>query len=242
MDTNKIFTDFCNALSRRTRNLTEDNIRYYWFANMLKQDSDLNHYCLEEQYNPNLCKNINLGHAELDLHYDASSNVIGSGVGSDNLCFEMKLHRFTGSTLTYTENVGKVINDLRRLGAITLPVSRKLFLYVTDDAMETHLLKATAGINSLPTYRSQVSALFSLAPGQAISLTFSASQVPVTFWREAAKSVPIPHPASSFSLNLKLLDSATIQCPAATCPTQDSSIPIPASSTPDIHIRLFEVK
>lgn len=233
MNTNKIFTDFCNALSRRTRNLTEDNIRYYWFANMLKQDSELDNYCLEEQYNPNLCQTLNLGHAELDLHYEG---------GIDNLCFEMKLHRFTGSTLTYTENVGKVINDLRRLGAITLPVSRKLFLYVTDDAMETHLLKATAGINSLPTYRSQVSALFSLAPGQAISLTFSASQVPATFWREAAKSVPIPHPASSFSLNLKLLDSSTIQCPAASCQTQDSSIPMPASSSPDLHIRLFEVK
>lgn len=233
MDTNKIFTDFCNALSQRTKSLTEDNIRYYWFANMLKQDSELDNYCLEEQYNPNLCQAFNLGHAELDLHYEG---------GIDNLCFEMKLHRFTGSTLTYTENVGKAINDLRRLGAITLPGSRKLFLYVTDGAMEAHLLKATAGINSLPTYRSQVSALFSLVPGQAISLTVSASQVPATFWREAAKSVPIPHPASSFSLNLKLLDSATIQCPAASCQTQDSSIPMPASSSPDLHIRLFEVK
>lgn len=91
MNTNKVFTDFCNALSRRTRNLTEDNVRYYWFANMLKQDSELDNYCLEEQYNPNLCQALNLGHAELDLHYEG---------GIDNLCFEMKLHRFTGSTLT----------------------------------------------------------------------------------------------------------------------------------------------
>jgi len=242
MNINKVFTDFCNALSQRTRPLTEDNIRYYWFANMLRQDSDLNNYCLEEQYNPNLCNTLNLGHAELDLHYDGGTKVIGSTDGTDNLCFEMKLHRFTGSTLTYTENVGKVLNDLRRLNAITLPGSRKLFLYVTDGAMEAHLLKATAGINSFPTYRSQVSGLFSLSLNQTISLTFSASQVPATFWREAAKSVPVTHPASSFSLNLELLNSATIPCPAASSPIQAASTQSPISPIQSLHIRLFEVK
>ena len=228
MNINKVFTDFCNALSQRTRPLTEDNIRYYWFANMLRQDSDLNNYCLEEQYNPNLCNTLNLGHAELDLHYDGGTKVIGSTDGTDNLCFEIKMHRFTGSTLTYTENVGKVINDLRRLGAINLPGSRKLFLYVTDEVMEAHLLKATAGINSLSAYRSQVSGLFSLAPGQAKSLTFSEFQVPAIFWRRAVQSLPVPGSARSFSLNLALLDSATIQYPSASSPT--------------LHIRLFEVK
>lgn len=241
MNINTVFTDFCSALSQRTKSLTEDNIRYYWFANMLKQDSDLNHYCLEEQYNPNLCKNINLGHAELDLHYDASSNVIGSGVGSDNLCFEIKMHRFTGSTLTYTENVGKVINDFLRLNAISLAGARKLFLYVTDDMMEAHLLKATTSIKSLQAYRSQVSSLFSIEKNQTKSMTFYNDQVPKTFWSRADQSHLVPSPLS-FSQTLALLDFATIQCPAASCQTQDSSIPMPASSSPDLHIRLFEVK
>ena len=46
MNISTLLSDFATELAKRTGILTEDGVRYYLFAQMLKQDDDLNHYTL----------------------------------------------------------------------------------------------------------------------------------------------------------------------------------------------------
>ena len=50
MNIQQLFDDFCKELSQRQDIMTEDNIRYYWFAKMLVQDGVLDNYTLEKPY------------------------------------------------------------------------------------------------------------------------------------------------------------------------------------------------
>lgn len=50
MDISKVFKTFVGEIRKRTNIMTEDNIRYYWFASMLTQDKELNNYTLEYPY------------------------------------------------------------------------------------------------------------------------------------------------------------------------------------------------
>lgn len=134
MNIQNVFNRFCLDLQNRRGIMTEDNIRYYWFAAMLREDDDLNHYTLEFPYKQlTLSTKDNLEKEELDLLYDNKS--------TDFFCFEMKFHRNnTEQTFAKTSAAGSIFNDLQRLQQIANPSARRLFLYVTDSVMNEYLL------------------------------------------------------------------------------------------------------
>lgn len=189
-------TDFSCELKNRSVHLTEDNVRYYLFACMLRQDSDLNNYMLElpydsireseEYYLP-----IQIDHAfsvessrkELDMCYDN---------GVECLCIEVKFHRksdATESATAKTENAGKVINDLRRLSVISKRNEcstsvRRLFVYVTDADMHTYFTKGNDA------YTAELRSFYEANIGQAGSVDFSNVEPPKTFINNAARNCP----------------------------------------------------
>ena len=128
MNLTDVFKVFCTELSKRKGFLSEDNIRFYWFASMLKQDSILNNYSLEEPYPKSK--------EELDLKYENDSEIF---------VFEIKFHRYqikNGKGLPKTESAGKIFNDLIRLPSWTVKTCKPIryfFLYVTDNVMNIYL-------------------------------------------------------------------------------------------------------
>lgn len=139
MNIQDVFNQFCADLKNRRGIMTEDNIRYYWFAAMLKQDGDLNHYTLEYPYlklTPGILQN-----EELDLLYNNNS--------TDYFCFEMKFHRNnTDKSFAKTAAAGSIFNDLQRLQQITNKNAHRYFLYVTDPVMDDYLLPSKRKIKN----------------------------------------------------------------------------------------------
>ena len=218
MNLNQLFFDFCRELGERKHLLTEDNIRYYWFAQMLKQDQVLDHYCLEDKYSK--LSDIP-GQSELDLHYQAAN---------ENLLFEIKMHLNSPTTLPKTENAGSVFNDLQRLQS--MPEGRKLFLYVTDDVMEKYYVGDSGDSKSSKEYAKVLREVFTLPASKIYSVRFENSDVPKTFKESANKTINAEGQPILF--DMKMLYSAQLYCPAAL----DNFAPSPHGA---LCVRLFEV-
>lgn len=168
-----VFRDFYSELGKRIGFLSEDNIRFYWFVSMLKQDSDLNHYSLEEPY-PR-------GNEELDLMYEDTDEIFA---------FEIKFHRHQnkgGKGLPKTDSAGKIFNDLIRLPdwkpkrRSGKPI-RYFFLYVTDSVMDKYLSESKL-----------LNKFYTLKVGSSFKGSFLCEDCggdsPKTFFRNACKSL-----------------------------------------------------
>lgn len=171
MDIGKAFKQFCDDLQNRTGIMTEDNIRYYWFATMLRQDKDLNHYTLEEPYQT-------LSGKEMDLHYQDNN---------DELYFEIKFHRNNGqSDYHHTFAAGEIFDDLQRLKSIKIsrPQSHCYFLYVTDDIMHNYFI---SGRQQNKSFGKQLKNFYNPQINDPINLNFKGA--PKTFLDSANKSL-----------------------------------------------------
>lgn len=218
MNLNQLFFDFCRELGERKHLLTEDNIRYYWFAQMLKQDQVLDHYCLEDKYSG--LSQIP-GKSELDLHYEN---------GTDDFRFEMKMHLNASHTIPETQNAGEVFNDMQRLQS--MPAGRKFFLYVTGETMEKYYRGDSGDSKSSKEYAKVLREVFTLPAGKIYSVRFENSDVPKTFKESANKTINTEGQPILF--DMKMLCSAQLYCPAAS----DNFAPSPHGA---LCVRLFEV-
>lgn len=216
MNLNQLFFDFCRELGVRKHLLTEDNIRYYWFAQMLKQDQVLDHYCLEAPYSTWIPQNQAMQRKQLDLYYND---------GNKDVHFvEMKFYRkVKGSSLTMTEDAGKLINDMYRLNTIPSSLGRRLFLFVTDDCMENYLClnTRTSNFGNLP-FRLHLKEILTLQQDQTIDVSFeNKPDTPATFVKRAKLEVNL-----STKLKVKMLEH------------KDN---LKTASVLNLHIRLYEI-
>jgi len=152
MKLTEVFNSFCEKLSKREGKMTEDNIRYYWFAAMYEKDDELNHYTLEEPYDKTI-----LPKKELDLLYKD---------GNEQWAIEMKFHRYSpDSDFAHTDAAGSIFNDLMRLQYAPIYKeicsTRRLFLYVTDDEMDEYF-KAEDNIWQNKTYRKELRKFYTI--------------------------------------------------------------------------------
>lgn len=160
IDFQKLMSEFAKDISNRTGLLTEDSVRYYVFKAFLSQDSKLNNYTLElpyesitydkpssddkeeNKYGVRLLKDDGLERKngkldqELDLYH--SNN-------GEPICMEIKFHRHpTEVAFPHPQAAGSLFNDLQRLNlfeAVGCKKIHKLFLYVTDEEMNSYLGK-----------------------------------------------------------------------------------------------------
>lgn len=156
MDLAKVFSNFCENLHLRKELMTEDNVRYYWFASMLREDAEVEHYTMEYPYNPSVFESTGRrAKKELDFLYLN---------GDESYCMEIKFHRNPdpASAYAHTDAAGSLFNDIIRLSLFTpgksfakqknmctLPRNtRRLFLYVTDAEMNAYLAKGDTAVNA----------------------------------------------------------------------------------------------
>ncbi len=212
MQIESIFKDFCDNLKERKGIMTEDNIRYYWFASMLKHDNSLNHYTLEYPYKKANCDKLQ--NEELDMLYKSDD---------ETWCFEMKFHRKgeSESQLPYTIAAGSLINDLMRLQYLkrqngeskktNFVNARYFFLYVTDCKMADYLgYKPNNGERNNP-YRNELRAFFT---GTCHSLSFPSSDDLRAFEGSAKKSLGEVPKLSIDSLRLLYKNDMECQSPS----------------------------
>lgn len=206
-----VFEKFCLQINERMTFMSEDNIRYYWFASMLEQDNVLNHYSLEESY-------VDLPRKELDMLYHANN---------EDWCFEIKFHRHdTKSTFAHTMAAGEIYDDLQRLkyfrsASNTRP--RRFFLYVTDSEMNKYFVGKNSSSNS---YRKVLKDFYE---GKSTCISLMEDNVPKTFWKEAFRSIPIKNSSMQLS-TIKLIESKDLNC-LKSISFQDG----------ECHIRLYEI-
>lgn len=206
MNISTLLSDFATELAKRTGILTEDGVRYYLFAQMLKQDDDLNHYTLEQPYGAPLA-----GKEEMDIYYDD---------GKDSICIELKFHRCgtASSAFAHTDAAGSLFNDLRRLQAFvpfttTKPV-RRLLVYVTDDEMHKYLSVPSTTVN--PIYRKALKSFYDLSKGTPITFSDGGfGTAPKTFLDSASATFPpAPTPFSVPVQSVYQKDFAVLGCPS----------------------------
>lgn len=151
MNLQDVFNRFCASIVSRKGIMTEDNIRYYWFAAMRDVEGetfDLNHYTMEYPYDTSVFEQTSMGRKELDLLYDD---------GKNSICMEIKFHRnpYPKSIYAHPDAAGSLFNDLIRLSKfkpgevfkdssknelnLEGRIIRRLFLYVTDAEMDAYL-------------------------------------------------------------------------------------------------------
>lgn len=217
MNISDIFDQFCNYLLNRTGIMTEDNIRYYWFASMLRQDPILNNFTLEQPYSDNPIQVNGLPNEELDLLYNSSDEIF---------CFEIKFHKGPKQTTkAKTSAAGDLFNDLQRLQLIPTAINGKtthrLFLYVTDDIMRNYFI---SGQQHNPFFGQQLNDFYNAQVNNPINVDFTGA--PKTFLDSANKSFNnqnlIVFP------NLQLIHSRDFTCGSP-------------SFNEDCHVRLYEI-
>ena len=183
MDLNQVFENFCNKLSQRKGKMTEDNVRYYWFAQMYDEDPELNHYMLEAPY-------IKLQDKELDLKYFN---------GKEQWAMEMKFHRYSeNSDLPHTDAAGDLFNDILRLQYAPVEAeipTRRLFLYVTDNEMDAYLSKEDCKIWQNLTFRRELRRFYTMCENTTSVFRFKENEtnakdtIPSTFTKSALDSI-----------------------------------------------------
>lgn len=246
MDLTKIIDDLSSSLFSRTGILTEDNVRYCMYYQMLKQDPDLNHYTLELPYesikngscpNIRLVENFELKNnssikkeedkldQELDMYYDN---------GLEQICIEVKFHRHINKTSAYAHTMaaGKLVNDFRRLQQLNPSEGarnfRRLILYVTDAEMHNYMMRVSSRSDSNSDYREALKNLY------CNGLYKNDGEKPKTFLKHANASFcdkPI-----NFEIKSQLLFERSGSCPGCTsiCPDNPED--------KRLHIRLYEVQ
>ena len=222
-----VFNQFCTFLQNRKGIMTEDNIRYYWFAAMLQEDLDLNNYTLEYPYsNLNVITPGILQNEELDLLYENNTE-------NEFFCFEMKFHRNnTNNTFAKTSAAGGIFNDLQRLQQIANPGARRFFLYVTDSIMYVYL----SNNNGKDLDYSQLLMDFcALQAGNAITLNFNNAPLsPSTFKDSANKSLNIN--TLPEIQNLLLLYEDDFPCISPSFANNNNN-----NNNNNCHVRLYEI-
>ena len=201
MDIGKAFKQFCDDLQKRTGIMTEDNIRYYWFASMLRQDPVLNNFTLEQPYSDNPIQVNVLPNEELDLLYNSSDEIF---------CIEIKFHKGPQKTTkAKTSAAGDLFNDLQRLQlippAINGKTTHRLFLYVTDDIMNNYFI---SGRQQNKSFGQQLNDFYTDQVNNPINLNFTGA--PKTFSDRANKSLNNSTPI--VMSNLRLIDSKDFMC------------------------------
>ncbi|RKW46535.1 MAG: hypothetical protein D8B41_03175 [Porphyromonas sp.] len=174
MDISKVFKTFVGEIRKRTNIMTEDNIRYYWFASMLTQDKELNNYTLEYPY----INEPELIGKELDLLYKGPQA---------HLCFEMKFHRNSKDTAyPQTDAAGAIFSDINRLPFFQTGDDSKAgqeiiryFLYVTDATMDSYLSQT----KSLSEYREGLQKFYTANIGESFSIIYP-EDTPITFFKK----------------------------------------------------------
>lgn len=226
MDINKLFNTFVSELMGRKQEgfLSEDNIRFYWFASMLKQDQNLNHFSLEEPYGSNVS-----GNKELDLMYE----------GDDELwCFEIKFHRnYKKQTFAQPQSSGEMFDDIRRLPLWNKANSDKpiryFFLYVTDDEMHQYLSNSTYRKGQ---YRPALAEFYGMPKGQKFDGTFvdasNGGDTPITFLKRAFQSTPPQQPKLHIS-DAVMVNRADVHCDSKSLKETKGEV--------NCHIRLYEI-
>ena len=158
-----VFKSFCEKLSKREGKMTEDNVRYYWFAAMYEKDNELNHYTLEKPYERKeifepeprpKSKRKKRSRKELDLLYDN---------GKQQWAMEIKFHRYSPTSVTaLPDAAGAIFSDILRLQFAPVKPDkssvRRLFLYVTDDEMDAYMSKGSGGL--CEEYRKELQAFY----------------------------------------------------------------------------------
>lgn len=172
MDITEVFKAFVGELKKRTCLMTEDNVRYYWFASMLLQDNNLNNYTLEHPYNGDLKGK------ELDLLYEDTKT---------RWCFEMKFHRNPGrSAFPHTDSAGDIFSDINRLPFFYNENPSKnnflYFLYVTDYAMHQYLSNISSRSTENAEYRQELKKFYNARLGDVFSVEYY-KKSPKTFLR-----------------------------------------------------------
>lgn len=201
MNLQLLLDDFSTELKNRSGNLTEDSVRYYLFACMLRQDSQLNNYMLELPYDLMISSKASNG---LPVNIDKQTIPNGDqGKGFHNLeldmcyyngsqCFsiEIKFHRHNNKShaFPHTMSAGSLFNDLRRLELIQpnplIMEYDRLFLYVTDQEMHNYLVNDKNTVSEsdddcdelsqeeIRAYRSKLRRFYTLEPGTSDRFTF----------------------------------------------------------------------
>ena len=246
----RLFKDFSKSIEDRTGILTEDNVRYFFFACMLKQDPILAHYSLELPYRLmgdsggydgiTLSKGLETaGNLELDMYYSA---------GNERLCIEFKFHRnpSTGvksnTAFPHTMSAGEMFNDIQRLQHINVVDSskscRKLFVYVTDDEMHKYL--GNPKRKSAGRFREVLRSFYSgektgiSLPEEMDLINGNLEGTPSTFRSYAYKSIEQDTQNSTcLRFGQRLLFQSDIFCPSK------SLKQVTAEAT--CHIRIFEI-
>lgn len=231
MNPHTLYNDFYGELLSRTHYLTEDSIRYYFFACMLMQDPSLDNYIMELPYalpiaggptnisiNAGLATPISTAHnpqQELDMYYVDSTN-------HTSWCIEFKFHRNPSnkSAFAHTDGAGRIFNDIKRLQLIQpLPgySIRRLFVYVTDDEMHNYFnVGYAASINK--DYRSIIKDFYNVPVNIAVTpfiFDNNVITIPKTFLDSANDSFATPH-INPITINvIKRFDMSFItNCPS----------------------------
>ena len=219
MNISNVFNQFCNDLQNRTRIMTEDNIRYYWFASMLQQDNLLDNYTLEQPYAAFPLNIATFSKKELDLLYDDQ-------LYNEFYCFEMKFDRGPKrTTAAKTSAAGELFNDLQRLQQIPSTINGKtthrLFLYVTDDIMNNYFI---SGRQRNKSFGRQLNDFYNAQVDNPINLNLAGA--PKTFLGSANKSL---NNQNLFVFpNLQLIHSRDFTCGSP-------------SFNGGCHVRLYEI-
>jgi hypothetical protein len=247
MNPHRLYRDFIAELQNRTHYLTEDSIRYYFFACMFKQDPTLDNYIMELPYtsfvsgspyhiyvNSGLASPISTTHSpqqELDMYYYDNAN-------KGSYYIEFKFHRNpAGKTYAHTDAAGRIINDIKRLHLIQPKPGqtiRRLLVYVTDDEMNNYLNAATRiYMNSI--FRGILKSFYNSPLNSPQQFIFDSTQIaiPNTFISCANASFNKPY-VSPITIDVKkVVDQAFF----TTCPSFQKD----STGNRACHILIYEV-
>ncbi|MBQ0136880.1 MAG: hypothetical protein KBS40_02595 [Bacteroidales bacterium] len=236
MNIDKVFKIFCDNLFQRKELMTEDNVRYYWFASMLREDPVLEHYTMEYPYNTKVFEQTkNQAKKELDFLYIN---------GNESYCMEIKFHRNPDpkATFAHTDAAGSLFNDIIRLSlfepgkafseqkhtCILPPETKRLFLYVTDEEMDKYLENET-GFTLNQKYREKLKEFY-IPNGEAYQ-SFEFNDVPKTFKNSALDALDSNKYNLSSIPGIKLLKQGMYE-----------NIESESFKNKSCHIRLYEVE
>lgn len=227
MDLSKVFSRFCEQLSQREGFLSEDNVRFYWFRAMLAEDSELNHFSLEEPYPEN--GNI-VGHKELDLMYEDKDEV---------LAIEIKFHRHTSQrAFPHTMAAGELFDDIQRLPLWENKKDNKknvryFFLYVTDEEMHKYL-SGSAKTKLNAQFRQTLRGFYIGKNGTIPTCNFTSKDAkgdtPTTFFKTACSSSNKDEKSRLQFCNIHLLEQNEMPCKSESL------------KTPKFWARLYEIQ
>lgn len=249
MNIEQVFCDFCNSLQSRTSVTSEDTIRYYWFAAMMKNDKklNLNDYSLEYPYH--LSEKIfkkkgkrNITKKELDFLYNN---------GDECYCIEVKFHRNPDpkSTYAHPDAAGSLFNDLIRLSVfqpgkayekasekvMILPkTTRRFLLYVTDDEMNQYFTDSSRSQKCyLDGYRKLLRGFYQLSEGEIWTPSFK-EPIPDTF-----KSSVLYAMADNFRLSN--IPKVQLVCSSDDLNVNSNSIKGQSKVNRHCYVRLYEI-